>query len=79
MSTVRRYHQRRRNADGVSPAAQEQQSALKRQFNNAIMRSSGGNGFRLIVFYDLHANHQSADANVATGMEFLPSDRRFII
>src|SRR5882724_221064 len=67
-----RQDERRRDAEGVFAGAQEQETALKRQFNNAVTLVVGGS-LRLFVFHDFHADHQPAAAHVADhGMSLHP-------
>ena len=56
--------ERRRDADGARPAAQEENAPLEGQFDDAV--ALGRAIFlRLLVFDDFDADHQAAAANVA--------------
>src|ERR1700736_4202824 len=69
ISLVFGHHQRRRDADRARTAAQKQDAALKGQFDDAIalVRSILPG---LLVLHDLHADHQTASADIADQFVF---------
>src|SRR2546429_3050669 len=78
VSFVFRNHERRREANSARFSAQEQNAAFERQLDDAVALWPGI-FFRLLVFDDLHADHQPAAANVtnqAVLLWFFFSSRR---
>src|SRR5437868_11048830 len=63
VSFVFRNHERRREANSARSAAQEQNAALECELDNAVTLRAGV-FLGLLVFDDLHADHQPAPANV---------------